>query len=389
MSIFKYFLVIAAFAASCTFALAEDNERFSFAGDEMAGGDELAFTTEIAGDIFAAGNNISITAPTGGDVHAAGFSIQVRDDVSGNVYAMGNSISISGQVGADVSVMGNTITLEGSDGIKGNVRAAGNSITIATPIGGSLLLGGNNITIDAPIDGDVRFSGNTLDFGGRAVINGTLHITSSSDIEVPQSVISADRITYERVEPGEETRNPVERMTRGPGWVPFLFGLIGLLVLGTIWLALFPKRSEIAYRTLTAKPFKSLLFGVLGLATIIGLIPVLAITLIGIPLIPIAIAALILTCLIGYIAGVFFLAARIAEAFGFVPDTMGRKVLLLAVGLIIGALIWMVPFIGWLLQLIVFFGGWGGITLAALGRWINSSFHQAITDEVVTPSTAE
>lgn len=386
MPIFRIFLMIAAFVATSTMALAEDNERFSFAGDEMAGGNDLAFTTQIAGDIFAAGNNISITAPTGGDIHATGFSIQIRGDVAGNVYAMGPSIAISGRVGADVLLGGNTITLEGNSGIAGNVRAAGNSITIATPVGGSLLIGGNEVTIDAPISGDVRFSGNTLEFGGRAIINGTLHITSSSDIEVPQSVISADRITYERVEPYEETANPVDRFTQRPFWVPALFCFIGLLLLGTIWLALFPKRSEIAYRTLTAKPFKSLLYGVLGLATLIGLIPALAITLIGIPLIPIVIAALMLAGLIGYIAGVFFLAARIAEAFGFVPDTMGRKAFLLAIGLVIGALIWMIPFISWLLQLIIFFAGWA---LAALGRWIDTSFHTAIVDQVEKPAASE
>lgn len=389
MPIFKFFLIIAAFIASCTLALAqdlsEDNERFDFAGDSMAAGNALAFTTEIAGNIFAAGNNIVITAPTGDSVHAAGASVQIRDDVGDSIYAMGNTIAVSGKVGDDATLAGNTITIEGSDGIEGNVRAMGNSVTIAAPIGGSVLLGANKVTIDAPISGDVHFAGKTLEFGGRAVIDGTLHITSSSDIEVPQSVISADRITYKRVEPDAMISNPVQQMTDTPFWKPLIFGFVGMLILGTIWLALFPKRSEIAYRTLYAKPFKSLLFGILGLATIIGLIPVLAMTLIGIPLIPIVIAALILVCLIGYIAGAFFIAARIAEAFSIVPDSMGRKIAILAAGLIIGTLIWMVPFISWLLQLIVFFAGWGGITLAALGRWIDSSFHKSIIDEIEAP----
>lgn len=382
MSISKVLLVLAVLFASSTVAFAQDEERFTFGGDQMAGGNELAFSTEIAGDIFAVGNSIFVTAPTNGDVHAIGNSIKVQEAVDGNIYAAGNSITISTKVGADVSILGNTVTLEGTDGIMGNVRIGGNSVTIATPVEGSILLGGNSATIDAPINGDVRFGGTTLEFGGRAKINGTLHITSSSDIEVPTSVIPANRITYEQVEPHEGISNPVERVTRTPFWMPMLFGFVALVVLGTIWLALFPKRSEIAYRTLHAKPFKSILYGILGLATIIGLIPVLAATIIGIPLVPVVIFVLILTCLIGYIAGTFFLTTRIAETFNFVPNSMGRKILLLAIGLIIGAVIWMIPFIGWILQLTIFFAGWGGITLAALGRWIDSSFHQDIAAQI-------
>lgn len=379
-------VLFVSFLSFTTLAFAED-ERFSFGGDEYAAGNQSTIATPVARDAFAAGFNIHISAPVGGDAHAAGFSVAIDGDVDGDIYAMGNSIVISGRVGQDVTATGTNVSITGTKGVAGNIRLAGANIVISAPITGSATLAGASATIGATINGDVFFGGDKINFTDRAVILGNVTIRSSSDITVPESVASADRVTIEKIENSEivmGARDIAQRSVQGfwPVWIPVFAGLAIFMLAGVLWLALFPKRSLIAYRVAMAKPWKSLLFGIFGIAAFTGLIPVVAITIIGIPLVPIAIVALVIAGLIGYIAGTWFLATKVLAAFGIDSDTLINRVIALIVGLVAGWLLMIVPFLGWLIQLAFVFLGFGAITLAALARWTDSDFHAAVAEEV-------
>ncbi len=120
----------------------------------------------------------------------------------------------------------------------------------------------------------------------------------------------------------------------------------------------------------------------LGVAMFIGLIPVLGVTLIGIPLIPVAIIVLMVAVLLGYIAGAWFLAARVLEAFGFEGDTLAKRAIAMVAGIILAFILGLIPFIGWLIGLVLGFVGLGGMLFAYIGRTINKQFHQDIAAEV-------
>lgn len=363
------------------------SDQFDFGGDQYVAGDQSTISHQVANDAFAAGLNVDISAPITGDAHAAGASVTVSGPVSGNVYALGNSVTVSGAVGKDVTAAGATVTLSGNDPIAGNVRVSAGNITLSRPVTGNVLLAAGAATISAPIGGDLSFTGNSLDFTGNARVAGTVTIKTSSDITVPASVAPADRVTIEKVAPdqtgfgaGEIAKQTMERAT--PGWLHLFVGPIVLFVVGVIWLALFRRRPVIAYQSAMTKPITSFALGVMGLAGFVGLIPVIAITLLGLPLVPIAVAVLILAVLIGYIAGTWFLATRVLDAFGFDYLGFGHRVVALAVGLIGAALLSLLPVLGWFIQLVFLFYGLGGIVLAALGRWMRAGFHTRIADEV-------
>jgi len=367
-----------------------EESRQSFGGDEFLAGDKPSISTPVAGDVFAAGFATSISAPVAGDAHAVGFSVTIDGDVEGDIYAAGNSITLSGKTGQDISSAGASVSISG-EGVGGNVRAAGAEITLSAPVAGSVNLAGASATIDSAIEGDFAFNGAMITFGSAAKINGTVLIRASSDVTVPAHVASADRVTIEKIQADEFARSASDITKYSVQgfwvlWIPFFASLIILPIVGVVWLALFQKRSVVAYKVAIAKPWKSLAFGVWGNAAFIGLIPTIAITLIGIPLIPVMVIILVVAIMIGYVAGVWFLAARIFEAFGFKGDSLGKRVLTLLAGLVVAWVLGFVPLLGWLIQMVFVFFGLGGIIFAALGRTIDKDFHNKMAEGLSAPA---
>jgi hypothetical protein len=366
----KLSLLIAVIIAAITGpAFAQDRDSFSTGGDIFVGGNQMSVTTPVSNDIFAIGNRLNVNQTVGGDVHAAGFSISLPQPVTGDVYAIGNDVTISGSVGADVTAFASSIILTGSTSIGGNARLVGANVTIEKPINGATIVAAGNTHLDASINGDFSFSGGGLTFGSNAKILGNVTIYSDNDIEVPASVASSSRVRYERYERPHELDIGDRHNWWAFGWIAGAFFFIALLVLGFVWLALFPRRSAIAYETAMARPGKSILTGIGTLAAFIGIIPLLAITLIGFLLVPFAVVFLVLAGLIGYIAGSWYLAQRVLALFGYEEPTSTSRNLAIVLGIIGAAILGFVPFIGWLIQLGLVVFGLGGITLAAFGRW--------------------
>jgi len=361
-------------------------DEVTIGGDQYSGGQQVSISSPVARDAFAAGFNVQITAPVQGDAHAAGYSLNLSGDVTGDVYAIGNTVNISGAVGEDVSATGSSVTLSGA-GVAGNVRAAGASVVIDAPVAGSVTIGAAGAALSAPVSGDLYFGGETLSFGDGARVDGMINIQSPNDIIVPESVAPADRVTIEKVEPadvGIDTSDIARHSVQSfwPVWLPIILAPLVFMIVGVIWLALFPNRSLVAYRTAIAKPFKSLLFGLIALAAFMGLVPAVAMTLIGIPLVPVAILLLVFAGMLGYIAGAWFLSMRVLTAFGMSYETLGMRAIAMVAGLIVAGLISLIPIIGWLTQLVLIFYGLGAMLVAAMARWSDRAFQDRTRDEV-------
>ncbi len=367
-------------------ALADDTERFSFGGDQYVAGQTATISNGVAHDAFAVGFNVNLTAPVAGDAHVAGFSVTVSGPVTDNVYAVGNTVSISGTVGRDVTAFGNVVTLTGNGPIGGNLRTAAASVTLDRPVDGSAMIAGAGISINAPIAGDLFLSGENVTFGDSAKVDGTIDIRGTREIEVPASVAPADRVSFTRIEQKDmasDVTGMVEHAATGSrsGWIGAVFGALAIIIYGAVLLALFPRRTEIGFLTAMAKPWKSLLFGILAASAYIGLIPVLMAMLIGIPLVPFAVVLLILAALTGYVAGTYFVADRVLGAFSYDTDTLWKRIGALVIGLVAVWILAIIPFLGWLLQFGLGLFGLGALTFSALGRRIDADFHKGVADD--------
>ncbi len=376
---------------SLSFALfAQENqdksENYSFGGDRFVAGDKSNVDTSVVGDIFATGYNVNILNSVGEDAHAAGYSITINGDVGGDVYAMGRNITINGDIGDDLSTAGENISILGK-GVGGNARLAGSNIILSAPVAGSVAIAAQEANIDAIIEGDFMFNGEKISFSDNAKINGFVTIKSTNDIIVPTSVASADRVSIEKLRKSDysgDMRDIAHDSVRGffPDWLSGIVKILIFAVIGIIWLAIFKKKSLIAYNIALGRPWKSVFFGVLGLATFIGLIPVLAMTIIGIPLVPVVIVLLVLAGIIGYVAGAWFIGSKVMSSLGQDIEPMGNRFIALIAGLVGAWLLGLIPFIGWLISLVILYIGLGAISYAALARWVDKNFYNKISAEV-------
>ena len=380
ISIFSFFAL--SFSA---FAQSSDDARKDFGDDVFASGYSVNINKTVDGDVFAAGKSVTISAPVGDDAHLAGESITINSNIGDDVYVAGNNVMINSNIGDDLFAMGNNVSVNGN--VSGNARLAGATVIVNSPINGTLIIGADSADINALIEGDFEFNGKAINFSDNAKIKGLVTINSSSDIIVPISVASADRVTINKVEEkeyGDHVRDMTGDSVRDilPNWLSIITMMAALFIIGIIWLALFKKTSHNAYLLANKKPLKSTFFGILSLAAFIGLIPVVAMTLIGIPLVPIVIILLVFAVLIGYIAGAFFIGAKVLGAFNLDISSMGGKAIALISGLIGVWLLSFIPFIGWLICLFILFFGLGGIMHASIAKWIDKDFATKMIKEI-------
>ncbi|WP_029042079.1 hypothetical protein [Cucumibacter marinus] len=367
-------------------AIAQNAESLEFGEDFYTSGQNANSGRLVPGDVFAAGFDVTINGPVQGDAHAAGFNVNLNSTVLGDAYFTGFSVSVNERIGDDLTAAGNTVTIRG-DGIAGNLRAGGSTVIVGAPVGGSALLAGETVELDSTITGDVRIAANSIRFGDGAKVDGTLLIETPNEIEVPESVASADRVTVSKLDvrtTAGDAQSIIQDATRGfwPEFTGWLFGFLFLFVVGALVILLFPVNTHRAYLISEAKPFKSMLFGLLALGMLVGLVPVLAASIIGLILVPVMVVIAVLAWLVAYVLGAYMVVRRIVLLIREVEINRGTRILFLAIGLALLPLLHFIPFVGWILNMAVVLLGLGALTLNTLGRWIDSEFHALLAEKV-------
>lgn len=373
-------LVVLSLAALMMLAapgLSADEARFAVGGDQYVAGQSAAINGEVAHDAFAFGYDASITAPVGKDAHLGGFHVSVPSNVTGDVYALGFSVNISGATGGDISAAGNSVTLRNPTGVAGNARLAGAMVTIASPVAGAALVTANTLTLDAPITGDLSFYGEKIEFGPGARVDGSLDIRAPRPIEVPTSVAAADRVSYQQIETPDyvsEAGRTADSVVKG--FWPMLWAAITwwllLLVVGIAFIALAPRLVARLDALSRQRPLRRLGLGLLSLATVLGLVPMVAITLIGLILLPLVFVFIVIWLSLAYVAGSYLVAMRMVSAFATI-DSNAKRVAVLALGLVAAPLLGMVPVLGWLITLAFLVYGLGVISASILGSWTSGA----------------
>lgn len=335
---------------------------------------------QAPGDVFASGGAVVTRGRVAGDAHAAGFDLDLEADVAGDLYAAGAAVTVRAPVGGDLSLMGFSLRTVEAASIKGNARILGSTITIDGPIDGALAALGGEITLNAAVTGDVLLQGGTVTFGPKARISGTLTYSAPEPVTIPAEVIPAARVVYKKTPPMMDRFEDMRDW--GEGWAgrdmpalpstlalatAFLVTLGFLVLLGGALLAWAPQRVEALRLVGARRPAFMVLLGVLGIATLIGLVPVTAMTVIGLPFVPIVLLAIILTWTLGYLIGAYVVALRLYQAFGGHGDpTLGLRIALLGCGVLAFSLLNFVPVLGWMVNFLLVLFGIGTLTTGVI-----------------------
>ena len=350
-----------------------DQQSITFGGDSYVAGQTTSITTPVLRDAFEAGNTVVLSVPVADDAHLAGFDVQSIADVGGNLYAAGFSVSVGGSVKGDVTAMGNTVTLHTTQPVPGNVRAAAASFTLDSGVDGSLLVTAETATINAPVKGDLSFYGRNLVFGANAIVSGQVLVHAPKQIDVPANVASADRVAFTQLTSPEyptQVGQTAEMVAKGfwaTLWAVAIWWIL-LLVVGAAFIALSPRLVGNLETLSAVRPMRRIGLGLLAFATVVGLVPVAALTVVGLLLVPFVLIFAVIACSLAYVAGVYLIGRAIGARLTPVTTT-ARKVAVLAVSLVVAGLLTMVPFLGWLISLAIVAYGFGVVAALIMTGW--------------------
>ena len=363
-------------------AAAADPVETIHGGDVYLGGSGTARGLDAARDVFAGGNSITLSGRVAEDIHASGFSVDIEAGATGNVYAAGATVTLRAPVGKDLTAAGFTLRTSPGAEVAGNARLAGSTVTIDGPVKGALSAAAGEVILNAPIGGDAWITAGKISFGPDAVVSGQLRYSTPDEISVPERVADPARVSYSKLDRREWMREMRE------GWegaeypvlptflslfAGFLVTLAFFILLGAIFLAFLPRQVQRLREQSLAQPGLTLLSGVIGLSVLFGLVPISAMTIIGIPMVPVVLLAIVVLWILGYVLGAYVVAMRFWQSFGSAADpTMLSRLIVLAIGVTVAALLNFIPFVGWIANFALVLLGIGAMTRALFDRLVGN-----------------
>jgi hypothetical protein len=336
---------------------------FTLGGDSYAAGQSSAIGKAVPHDAFVAGFDTNLGGTVGGDAHIAGFNVNADQPVEGDLYAAGFSVTVNKPVGADVTAFGSSVSVQTGATIMGNARLSGASVTLSAPVAGTALVSAETLHLNAAVQGDFEFFGNKITFGPEARIGGLVRIHAPAAIDVPGSVAAADKVSFEVLETTDyagQAGKTAEHVVRGvwPAVWAVAIWWLALIVIGALVIALLPRATAALEDRANSRPMRTLGLGLLGFAAALGMVPVAAITILGIILLPFVAVGAFIACVLAYLAGVYLLAVRAGRAFARIDTTL-KRLIALAAGVVLAGLVGMLPFLGWLISLLLLIFGFG------------------------------
>lgn len=239
---------------------------------------------------------------------------------------------------------------------------AGTRVDAAVVIGGSLVVAG---TVEGPavaVGGDLRIAPNAKVGGPAAAVGGALLVDPAAEVVGPKVQVAGGDFSQVAADLSNADGGEYQAPPMWAGPILRMFQVLALFVVGIFLLLLAPRPVRVVGRTLRERPAQASLAGLVLLLGFIPLCIVLAISLIGIPLIPLAVLGLLALFIMGLSAMCLDVGFKLPFVKGednlFGALTGGMLALMLAV---------MVPVLGGLLLFFASFYAAGGVLISRFG----------------------
>jgi hypothetical protein len=397
--------------------------------DLIVGADTFVLDGTVKGDLIVGGTNITINGTVEGDLMAGGQSVIINGRVLDDIRIAGAALTLGSgaKVGDDLIALGYSFEAQPESKVGGNLYFAGAQSRLAGSVahdvwveaGGLELLGsvGGNVeaTVDtaeaAPAFPPFAFTPNApaiptfawgLTVGPQAHILGDLNYHSPATMRVPVGTVIGN-VTSEIVAATADTTTNTAPAVLSLAWfLDHLQRLIGLLVVGTLLVWLFPFCMETVNDELRQRPWASLgwgivtipafallimvtLFVMIALAALLGMLTLggLSATVVFIGLLLLFAVSLFFALAVAYFAKIVvsivvgqWLLERVY------PDGAQHRFWPLLTGLLLFVVLTAVPYIG----------GWVsfGVTLFGLGAlWLGGMDYlrqRQVTPKAATPT---
>lgn len=375
-------------------------------GDVISAGVEVEVAPEgrIEGDLMAAGQGVLVAGIVAGDVRAAAFTVQIQEGgrVGGELVAMGYSIGVAegAEIGGDVLAAGYQCLVDGKVG--GDVTFAGTAMSVTGEIEGDV-----QADVEAPGESDAgdmpfipmiqvqppRLIDPGLDVAESARIGGQLSYTSSVEVDVPESAVKVDpdfnlAAETEADEGEEEAAAEPERPALLNWAIDLVKNYIALVLFAVLFALVAPRALAAGADVIGGRTLPAFGWGI-GTAAVAILLIVL------VPIVTVALFVLIAVLHIGPLAKPVFatslITVALATAGTYLLSWFGRVMvgqwiggrllsplalrpsagrwLSLLLGLLVYAVLVALPWIGFLIKLVLLFLGLGGVMILLWQWW--------------------
>lgn len=313
-------------------------------------GEWIDMDGHITNDLFAAGKHVNLKGSAGDDAFIAGESVVVQGSIGDMLIAAGETVLLDGNVAGETVLAGRQVRITESTRISGNLLVAADRIILeGGQTNGWARIAGKSVSLDGLIGGYVIIYSSDVTFGENYQANGGTKIISSRPVYRENLGVIPGNLDI------EVHRPPVLLYILFQTWF-----YLSLLVTGIALLLLFRPLVTDLYQFSTERFWSNI--GV-GLLSLLG-IP-LAIFILFLPLVTIPLAVILG---IAYAFSLFFSYLLVALVLGMQvwfwihkEPVKATWYWALALGLILIAIVTHIPFIGWLINLLLLFFGSGSV----------------------------
>jgi cytoskeletal protein CcmA (bactofilin family) len=329
--------------------------------DLYLSGSTVNFDGNVVGDVLAAARIVTINGTADGNVMAAAQKVTINGQVCRTLRCFAQTLNITSRVDGDAVVFVADLTM-GSDAVIGRDAAfyAGEAFLDGT-IGGKAYISAGSVTIAGRIDGDVTIVADKISIAPDAIIGGELNYTCKDKATIASDAQILGDVKWKKKSRSSESSeySGMIPSPTGPFWSVILF--FGSLVVGTIMILL---RRERVLAVAEEIKKNAALDGLIG-AGVIVVLPILfviiAITLVGIP---VAFAGLAIYAIIFFIAKVFVGITLGLLLIGLLKKGGGVSLgWSLVLGMIILAISFKIPVLGWITYVLAWAIGAGAVTM--------------------------
>ena len=171
---------------------------------------------------------------------------------------------------------------------------------------------------------------------------------------------------------GQAMRDVTPWFTRGLLWgrvivpgLPWVWTIVGIvLLLNVVIAAAFPGAVTASANTLATRPLATAVVGMLSLLLFAPIVTILAISVVGIIVIPFVSCALVIAWMLGKVSVAQFVGSRVIRQDD--PDSRGQALRSMLIGFVLICLVYMVPLLGLAAWAMIGVLGLGAATLTAM-----------------------
>ena len=222
-----------------------------------------------------------------------------------DVSTLAGDVTVHGLVEDDVHSGKGDVTVSTNGNVRGDIDAGLGDVDIQGPVGDDVHAAFGDVYVNAPVGGDVEVGHGDVELGPRAEISGDLKYGDgefAGDSDSVKGDIVANGMTLDL------------DGSRGPdvlGFVGWLFAALAFAACAVLAAVLAPRPLAAAARRVGETPGRAFVYGIVSLPVFFVLCLVLAVTIIGIPLLLLLAPAYLAVLFAGALVAAFFLGTRI------------------------------------------------------------------------------